>query len=62
MNKNIFFKISNKKGTIHHHDVRVADHHVGTLKSHEQEICGLKWSPDGRFLASGGNDNIGSFY
>lgn len=22
-----------------------------------QEVCGLKWSPDGRFLASGGNDN-----
>ena len=25
--------------------------------SHKQEICGLKWSFDQRFLASGGNDN-----
>lgn len=27
------------------------------LMGHRQEICGLKWSPDGQFLASGGNDN-----
>lgn len=25
--------------------------------AHSQEICGLKWSPDDRLLASGGNDN-----
>jgi cell division cycle 20-like protein 1 (cofactor of APC complex) len=25
--------------------------------AHKQEVCGLKWSPDGKFLASGGNDN-----
>eukprot|EP00117_Sycon_ciliatum_P032649 scpid56579/ scgid25272/ Fizzy-related protein homolog; Cdh1/Hct1 homolog len=24
---------------------------------HNQEVCGLKWSPDGNYLASGGNDN-----
>ena len=24
---------------------------------HKQEICGLKWSFDGNYLASGGNDN-----
>ena len=23
-----------------------------------QEVCGLQWSPDGRFLASGANDNL----
>ena len=22
-----------------------------------QEVCGLTWSPDGKYLASGGNDN-----
>lgn len=24
---------------------------------HRQEVCGLKWSPDKQYLASGGNDN-----
>ena len=47
-----------RSGAIHHHDVRVADHHVATLSRHSQEVCGLKWSPDGKFLASGGNDNL----
>lgn len=27
------------------------------LVSHRQEVCGLKWSPDNQYLASGGNDN-----
>ena len=27
------------------------------LGSHRQEVCGLKWSPDNQYLASGGNDN-----
>ena len=27
------------------------------LTHHEQEVCGLKWSPNGQQLASGGNDN-----
>ena len=39
------------------HDVRVRDHAVATLQAHTQEVCGLKWSPDGALLASGGNDN-----
>nr|XP_042895258.1 cell division cycle protein 20 homolog [Parasteatoda tepidariorum] len=47
-----------RTGVIHHHDVRVSEHHVGTLINHTQEICGLKWSLDGRYLASGGNDNL----
>ena len=42
-----------------HHDVRVADHKVlGVLKGHTAEVCGLKWSPQGTMLASGGNDNL----
>ena len=24
---------------------------------YRQEVCGLKWSPDNQYLASGGNDN-----
>ncbi|XP_013409650.1 cell division cycle protein 20 homolog [Lingula anatina] len=47
-----------RSGAIHHHDVRVPHHHIATLLGHTQEVCGLKWSPDGRFLASGGNDNL----
>ncbi|XP_022919502.1 fizzy-related protein homolog [Onthophagus taurus] len=27
------------------------------LVGHRQEVCGLKWSPDKQYLASGGNDN-----
>ncbi|KAL8618877.1 hypothetical protein ACOMHN_000884 [Nucella lapillus] len=46
-----------RSGSIHHHDVRVASHQVATLTHHSQEVCGLKWSPDGAYLASGGNDN-----
>jgi cell division cycle protein 20 (cofactor of APC complex) len=40
-----------------HHDVRVRDHLVGSWVGHEQEVCGLKWSPDGTMLATGSNDN-----
>jgi len=43
---------------IHNHDVRVAQHHMQTIDRHTQEVCGLKWSPNGRQLASGGNDNL----
>ncbi|XP_014286017.1 cell division cycle protein 20 homolog isoform X1 [Halyomorpha halys] len=45
-------------GLLVHHDVRQRDHVVSSIEAHSQEICGLKWSPDGRYLASGGNDNI----
>ena len=36
----------------------MANHHIFTLAGHSQEVCGLEWSPDGRYLASGGNDNM----
>lgn len=39
------------------HDVRSANHVVARYKSHEQEVCGLKWNDDGTSLASGGNEN-----
>lgn len=39
-----------RNGQIHLHDVRIAQHHVSTLKLHEQEVCGLKWSEDGRLI------------
>lgn len=47
-----------RDGSIIHHDVRQRDHLVATLTGHTQEVCGLKWSPDLKHLASGGNDNI----
>lgn len=43
--------------SIVNHDVRIREHAVATLMAHTQEVCGLKWSPDGALLASGGNDN-----
>ena len=48
-----------RNGAIFNHDVRAAASVVQTLRGgHHQEICGLKWSPDKRYLASGGNDNV----
>ncbi|KAI9304240.1 WD40-repeat-containing domain protein [Cunninghamella echinulata] len=43
--------------SIFHHDVRSPDEYFRKLTSHSQEVCGLKWNPDGKHLASGGNDN-----
>ncbi|CAM6053822.1 unnamed protein product [Sphagnum tenellum] len=40
------------------HDVRIREHVIGRMEDHEQEVCGLKWSPSGQQLASGGNDNL----
>lgn len=31
---------------------------VAKISLHSQQICGLAWSPEGRLLASGGNDNL----
>ncbi|XP_054042964.1 cell division cycle protein 20 homolog B [Rissa tridactyla] len=45
-------------GSIHHHDVRVAQHHVGTLCQNKQSICSLKWSLTNQLLASGSSDGI----
>ncbi|CAM6100936.1 unnamed protein product [Calypogeia fissa] len=47
-----------RDNVIFNHDVRIREHIVGRMTAHEQEVCGLKWSPSGQQLASGGNDNI----
>jgi len=46
-----------RDGLVVLHDVRVAQHQVARLQGHQQEVCGLSWSQDGKTLASGGNDN-----
>ena len=38
-------------------DTRIKNAVVKKFNTHKQEICGLKWSPDGNYFASGGNDN-----
>ncbi|KAJ4834958.1 hypothetical protein Tsubulata_004102 [Turnera subulata] len=45
-------------GQIINNDVRIRSHIVETYSGHRQEVCGLKWSPSGQQLASGGNDNL----
>ncbi|KAI3879506.1 hypothetical protein MKW92_000883 [Papaver armeniacum] len=45
-------------GLIMNNDVRIRNHIVQTYRGHDQEVCGLKWSPSGQQLASGGNDNL----
>jgi WD40 repeat protein len=44
-----------RDGTVGVWDIRAGI--VNKYKAHQQEICGLKWNPDGKFIASGGNDN-----
>uniref|UniRef100_A0A7E4VJQ9 Fizzy-related protein homolog n=1 Tax=Panagrellus redivivus TaxID=6233 RepID=A0A7E4VJQ9_PANRE len=38
-------------------DQRVPPGDETRLNDHRQEVCGLKWSPNKQYLASGGNDN-----
>ncbi|WMV57270.1 hypothetical protein MTR67_050655 [Solanum verrucosum] len=38
-------------------DIRAQEDYFSKLSGHKSEVCGLKWSPDRRELASGGNDN-----
>ncbi|XP_022919018.1 cell division cycle protein 20 homolog [Onthophagus taurus] len=47
-----------RSGQIIHHDVRQREHQISVLSGHTHEVCGLKWSTDGKYLASGGNDNV----
>jgi len=55
---NAILASGSRDSNIFHHDVRLPQHHIATLKAHEQEVCGLQWSPDFTQLASGGNDNL----
>lgn len=46
-----------RDSAILHHDIRQHRHLQSTYLGHQQEVCGLAWSPDGTTLASGGNEN-----
>lgn len=39
------------------HDLRANVSPVRCYFNHKQEVCGLKWNPNGEYFASGGNDN-----
>ncbi len=46
--------------TIVHRDIRAGVSPANLISrciSHKQEVCGLRWSPDDQYVASGGNDN-----
>eukprot|EP00826_Nyctotherus_ovalis_P004540 TRINITY_DN10993_c0_g1_i2.p1 TRINITY_DN10993_c0_g1~~TRINITY_DN10993_c0_g1_i2.p1 ORF type:complete len:350 (+),score=47.54 TRINITY_DN10993_c0_g1_i2:435-1484(+) len=47
-----------KDGSIHNLDTRATTHPIFSFPfAHQQEICGLRWAPEGAKLASGGNDD-----
>jgi cell division cycle protein 20 (cofactor of APC complex) len=46
-----------KDTRIMHSDVRMRHHIAGQATAHDQEVCGLRWSPSGDQLASGSNGN-----
>lgn len=51
-----FHSGTRNSGDILIYDVRQKDCII-KFQTHCQEICGLKWCPNGRYLASGSNDN-----
>ena len=52
----IFSSGTRNTGDILLYDVRQKEC-VIKFQHHRQEVCGLKWCPNGRYLASGSNDN-----
>ena len=59
-NSNNILSSGSKDCTIISRDIRCKntnENSVFKCEGHVQEVCGLKWSFDGTYLASGGNDN-----
>ncbi|KAK1364741.1 cell division cycle 20.2, cofactor of APC complex-like [Heracleum sosnowskyi] len=57
-NNNYVLTTGGMDGQIVNNDVRMRDHGVEMYRGHNQEVCGLRWSPSGQQLASGGKDNL----
>jgi cell division cycle protein 20 (cofactor of APC complex) len=55
---NYILSSGSRDSLILNHDVRVANNVISKLETHMQEVCGLKWCPEGSQIASGGNDNL----
>lgn len=55
-NQNLIACGTRSTGNILVYDVRQKEC-VIKFQHHQQEVCGLKWCPNGRYLASGSNDN-----
>ena len=51
------FSTGSRDSSILTYDLRVKNEPVIKFLGHTDEVCGLKWSPNGTTLASGGNDN-----
>ena len=51
------FSTGSRDSSILTYDLRVSDKPIIKFAGHTDEVCGLKWSPEGHLLASGGNDN-----
>ena len=47
-----------QRGILQQYDPRLAQYHIASSQAHRLDVCGLQWSPNGRLLASGGNDNM----
>ncbi|XP_037655364.1 cell division cycle protein 20 homolog B [Choloepus didactylus] len=54
---NYILSSGSRLGRVYHHDVRVAQHRIGTLH-HQRAVCALKWSPEGQLLSSGCSDGL----
>lgn len=57
------FTSGDRHGEIWYHDTRAGPSEFikgrrWSDQSHSQDVCGMQWSGDGRFLATGSNDNL----
>ena len=56
----LILSTASRDKTIAHRDIRAGIHKENIISrsiGHKQEVCGVRWSPDGQYVSSGGNDN-----